>query len=75
MNGVVVPATVKLFRMPPCLLASLKRVSVCLVVKGVRKHRDHKQVDDEAENKESFDLSFSTCWHLIAMEMKDSREV
>ena len=47
-DGVVLPVTVELFRVPSGLLTSLEGLGVRLVVKGIRKHRDHKQVDDEA---------------------------
>ena len=50
-NGVVVPATVKLLRVPSCLLASFERLGVRLLVEGICKYRDHKQVDDEAGRK------------------------
>ena len=58
-DGVIVPVTVKLLRVPSGFLTSLKRLGVRLVVKGIRKHRDHKQVDDEADGERkrfSFDI-------------------
>ena len=57
-DGVIVPVTVKLLRMPSSFLTSLKCLGVRLVVKGIRKHRDHKQVDDEAVGKERERFSF-----------------
>ena len=47
-DGVVLPVTVELFRVPSGLLTSLEGLGVRLVVKGIREHRDHKQVDDKA---------------------------
>ena len=76
-DGVIVPVTVKLLRVPSGFLTSLKSLGVRLVVKGIRKHRDHKQVDDEAEGKKErcLVLIILLVWHLTAMERKDSREV
>ena len=59
-NGVVVVVTVKLFWVPSRLLASLKHLGVGLLMHGIRKHRDHKQVDDEAGGRKrlSFNLIY-----------------